>query len=657
MRKIIFLLTFFVAGVLSAQNVADTTFVTTPQVQLDWYGDFDATVQFPDGDQTYRQIIMTLKLGQYNCPPGDQYCHQWDYNAHIQLLVDGEVYELGRFITPFATAGWSRFGVDWEQPYIFDVSDYYPLLKGEKEVRIFYSGYSGGFTAELEFAFIEGTPEREVLDIKSVYHLSKTYGNPEEPFNDHLGVFSDTTPEGTQDALLKVLVTGHGSDNTEQCCEFSSHYYDVILNNGEIDRFDIWRDDCGENDLYPQGGTWIYNRSNWCPGAKVEPVFHHLNLSSEEEFDLQVQFEDYVGSGDLGSYFYHATLFYYGETYKETDAAVMDIVAPTDDPNHFRANPSGNIPVIKVKNTGSENITTMDFSYGIQAYGSQETYTWTGMLAPQEQTEISLAPLNSLTDLSLEEAEGTYHFEVEITSVNGEEDDDLTNNMRTSSFVAAPTWPAKILVDLKTGSKVANGYIFNNGASDISWEITDMEGNIIHERNGMLVKTDYLDEVEFEEAGFYKFTIRNSNCFGLFWWPYGSATTYTPGFLKIKTEDGTLIPMNNYKYTGTAHDDWGCVYTQYFSTDAVMSVDQQSLVELMVYPNPAKELLNVRLKGSLTAPYEVNLVDIQGRTVYRAQLNEEELQIPVQQLNKGLYMLVLKDANQTKYIEKVIIGN
>lgn len=653
-----YLVVFLLSGVLVAQNAADTTFVTTPQMQLDWYGNFDNTVQFPDEDQSYRQIMMTLKLGQYNCEPGAEYCHQWDYNAHIQLLSDdGEVYELGRFITPFATSGWSRFGNDWEQPYIFDVSDFYPLLKGEKDIRVFYSGYSGGFTAEIEFAFIEGTPEREVLDVKTIYHLSETYGNPDEPFNDYLGVFSDTAPEGTQDALLKVLVTGHGSDGTEQCCEFSSHFYDVILNNEEIDRFDIWRDDCGENDLYPQGGTWIYNRSNWCPGAKVEPVYHHLNLTSQEDFDLQVQFEEYTGSGDLGNYNYHATLFYYGETYKETDAAIVDIVAPTDDPNHFRANPSGNIPVIKVRNTGAENITSLDFNYGIQGYGDQTTFSWVGELSPQEEIEITLASLDALTELSLEEATGTHQFEVEITAVNGDEDDDLTNNKLRSSFVSAPSWPAKIVVDLKTGSKVANNYIFNTGASDISWDIKDMEGNVVAERNGLLVKKDYVDEVEFEEAGFYKFTIRNSNCFGLYWWPFGQSSSYTAGFLKIKDANGTILPMNNYKHSGTAHDDWGCVYTQYFSTDAVMNVEQVQNPELVVYPNPAKELVNVQLKGNLTAPYQVNLVDIQGRSVYETQLSEDHLQIPVHQLNKGLYMLVLRDAQQNKYIEKVIVGN
>ena len=39
---------------------------------------------------------------------------------------------------------------------------------------------------------------------------------------------------------------------------------------------EIWRDDCGEVALYPQGGTWVYDRANWCPGDKATTREHEL---------------------------------------------------------------------------------------------------------------------------------------------------------------------------------------------------------------------------------------------------------------------------------------------------------------------------------------------------------------------------------------------
>jgi len=659
MKKITLLMAFLFSALLSAQNnSADTTFINTSQIELDWYGDFDQSVEFPDGQDSYRQIIMTLKLGQYDCEPGEEFCHQWDYNTHIQLIdEDDQVYELGRFITPFATSGWPRFGSDWKQPYVFDVTDFYPLLKGNKELRIHYSGYSGGFTAEVEFAFIEGTPEREVLDIKTVYQLSRTYGDDEDAFNDYLGVFSDSTPEGTEDALLEVLVTGHGSDGTEQCCEFSSHYYDVLLDGNQIDRIDIWRDDCGENDLYPQGGTWIYDRSNWCPGAKVEPIHHYLDLTAETDFDLQVQFEEYTGSGELGSYNYNATIFYYGETHKEIDAALVDIISPTNDPNHFRANPAGDKPVVKVRNTGSSTITTMDFEYGVNGFGT-EIFNWSGNIAPQEEAEITLTALAAFSEISLNEEEGELEFEVEIISVNGDEDEEETNNYLSSKFESAPFWPSELVLDLKTGTKVANGFIYNSGASDISWEISDMEGNTIENKDNLIVNTEYKDTVNLPETGFYKLKIKNENCFGLNWWPYASQPSYNSGDFKVTKLSGSNLQMNDYSYTGTDRHDWGCSYTQYFYTNIdVQSVEEQEKQKLMVYPNPAKEVINIDVSGNLTAPYQVSLVDIQGRKVYEKTIQTEQYQIAVDHLNNGLYLLVFEDNNQTKHIEKVVISN
>lgn len=656
MKKITLLFALLLGFVAFAQNSNDTTFVNTDEVDLDYFGSFDAPVDFPDGSQSYRKIIMTLTFGQYDCDPGTQYCHQWDYTTDIQLLDDGDMYELGRFITPFATSGWSRFGSDWKQPYVFDVTDFYPLLQGQKEVRIRYSGYSGGFTAKIEFAFVEGTPEREVLGIEPVYQVEHAYGDPNDPFNDYLTTFSDTPPAGTQDAEMKVIVTGHGSDDTEQCCEFSSHYYDVLLNNSQIDRIDIWRNDCGENNLYPQGGTWIYDRSNWCPGAKVEPIYHDLAVSPGTSYDLDVQFEAYTGSGDLGNYSYNAVVFYYGDTNNNVDAAISDIIAPTNDPNHYRSNPSGSVSKIKVSNTGNTAITSIGFSYGVEGHG-QETYSWSGNLPAQGDMTITLPELQALTDISFNGEEDAQKFEVEITEVNGQADDEPNNNYRSAEFIPAPFWPENIVVEMTTGSKVENGYLYNSGPSDVSWEILDMDGNVVASRTDAQVNSEYSDNIEFPESGFYKLKIVNENCFGLHWWPYDGAQGYHPGYFKITNSNGTNLPMHNYIYSGTQHDDWGCSYIQNFAVDVTTAgVDKVASSSFDVYPNPAKDFVHIDLTGKTIPPYEVSLVNLQGKRVYQTIVKEDHIQIPVSQFQGGLYMLILKDNLGSTQVGKVIIA-
>ena len=85
MRKITFL--FFTLLICTLSNAQNTSYVTTDQVNLNYYGDFDSSVTFPDGTDSYREILLTCKLGQYDCPSEEQYCHEWDYTVKIELLT------------------------------------------------------------------------------------------------------------------------------------------------------------------------------------------------------------------------------------------------------------------------------------------------------------------------------------------------------------------------------------------------------------------------------------------------------------------------------------------------------------------------------------------------------------------------------------------
>ena len=658
MKKITLIIFIFFTLILSAQSGSEnTTFITTDQVNLDYYGDFDSSVEFPDGSDSYREITLTCKLGQYDCPPGEQYCHQWDYTVKIELLTDDGYIELGRFITPFATSGWLRFGSDWEQPYVFDVTDFYPLLQGDQDIRIHYAGYSGGFTAELEFAFVEGTPPHNVIGIEQAYQIEHTYGDSNDPYNDYLTTFSGTAPAGTESARMKVLLTGHGNDDNG-CCEFANHYYNVLLNNSIIAEQEIWRSDCGENDIYPQGGTWIYDRSNWCPGLEVDPIYHNLsNISSGTSFDLDVEFENYNGSGSLGSYDYDGIVFYYGEMNQTVDAEVSAIIAPSNDPHYYRDNPSGSVPKIEIRNTGEEVVTAIDFSYGVRD-SIQQNYSWSGSIQPLEKEIIELPELHTLTNISIEQLQGEQLFDVQILTVNNQADGNADNNLRTSEFVTAPNWPSTIVARLQTSNLGANGY-FNQSPTDVSWEITDMEGNVVASRTNADVSTLYNDEVEIDEPGFYKLKLNALFCYGLNWWVLDqSYPIYQAGYFRVTDQSNTNLPMNNYTYSGTPHDDWGCSYTQYFSVGMeTLSTEKEELMSFTIYPNPAKDFININFSESFNEDYKIELIDIQGRKVYESSTQLQTNQIPVAQLTNGLYLLMLKNSSGAKRIEKVMISH
>src|SRR5699024_12393449 len=132
---------------------------------------------------------------------------------------------------------------------------------------------------------------------------------------------------------------------------------------------------------------------NWCPGAKVETIENDLpGITGGTSFDLDIQFENYNGSGDLGSYKFTGLVFYYGETHNETDAEISDIIAPTNDPRYFRENPSVSIPKISVHTSGQTTINSLDVQYGVKD-SVQETYTWNGDIPAYEDKVIELPQL------------------------------------------------------------------------------------------------------------------------------------------------------------------------------------------------------------------------------------------------------------------------
>ena len=60
-----------------------------------------------------------------------------------------------------------------------------------------------------------------------------------------------------------------------------------------------WDSDCGENPIYPQGGTWIYDRANWCPGKRAQTFDHEISnyITSSDSVEINVNFQSYSWSG------------------------------------------------------------------------------------------------------------------------------------------------------------------------------------------------------------------------------------------------------------------------------------------------------------------------------------------------------------------------
>lgn len=118
----------------------------------------------------------------------------------------------------------------------------------------------------------------------------------------------------------------------------------------------------------------------------------------------------------------------------------------------------------------------------------------------------------------------------------------------------------------------------------------------------------------------------------------------------LEIEYGNRNPFIDNPYLATmiwggaaAEDRWDMLSTEDFVWEQNISI----------YPNPAKEYIWVETKSD---DYQYTLYDILGKKVKEAQVNSNKTQIPVRDLNAGIYILSIKNGQQSSQ-KKIIVGN
>lgn len=646
MKKLLFAVAMLVAAHVSQAAAGDTTWVQANVDTLSWYGNYDSTVTFPTTG-SYRNVYMIFTLGKYVCPGSPTYCGDWDYTVQNMLMTPGgDTLELGRLITPYANAGAPRTGWSWKQHYVYDVTDYASRLHGPATIRLLYSGYSGGFTADIKFAFVEGTPDRDVTGITRLWHGGYGYGGSTS-INTRFTPINTTIPAGSASTDLKVYITGHGSDDSG-CCEFFQKGYTVMMNGNPVDYKSIWRDNCGLNELYPQSGTWIYNRANWCPGAMVYPVVHNLpGAMAGANFNVSMYFDAYTSTGGgLGSYATEAQLINHGPYKKLKDVGIEDVIAPTNNENHFRENPICSKPTITVKNRGAAHVSTISFEYGMAGKPTQ-TFTWAGSLEPMEMTDIVLPDFPELYSLAGNDTLRT--FKAKITSVNGTGDKDASNDSMITYYKPSVKWDSLFRITFKTNSAAAGS------VSESSWKIYDQSGAVVRSRTNLAVSKLYMDTISLA-PGCYRLEVSDLGCDGLNWW-----ASVSGGYMFIK-KYGTeaMLPMSGYTTGGTYAHDFGCSFVQSFyvgtppPSTAVADITAAAAT-MEVFPNPASNVVSVGLSGMERVQGSIHIVDIMGRIVKTEAMTASQQEISISGLPTGAYSVVFTGTDGHKLQAKLLI--
>ncbi len=550
------------------------------------------------------------------------------YNAWYTVYTVFEVIEpieLARYITPYG----NNLNAAWNNTWEFDITDYAPLLHDSVEIRAFYSGWSDGFTVTLDFEMIEGTPPRTPKRVTTLWTGYFPYGNTSNSIENYLVPVTQVLYPGEVASAVRVNITGHGFGGNENCAEFCPKMYYLKFNNTQYYSKLAWRDNCGMNAHYPQPGTWLYDRANWCPGDKVWPSDFSLTPYAQpgDTVVIDMDMQPWVNINNNGpGYQVDGQLITYGAPNFTLDAELLSIVAPNSNKNVQRMNPVCDKPIIIIRNTGSTALTSLDIAYGVTG-APAGAYTWTGNLAFLETDTVFLPTVNWYGTAA--------EFYATVSNPNNQADQYADNNSLKVAYVAAPEYNSYLVFECRT----------NNFGYETNYQLTDANGNVILSRNNLTANTIYRDTFNLV-TGCYIFRMYDSGKDGLSWWANSSGT----GYCRIKKAATGQIQKG-------FNADFGTELYQEFTVGYNIGMEETpAQTELTVYPNPTDGSITIDVQ-SADEQVEVIVFDYTGRVVSTQKVNTENtsrtLQVDLSGEAAGLYFVQLRSSEGVRTVRVV----
>ncbi|MFZ6052499.1 T9SS type A sorting domain-containing protein [Halocola ammonii] len=532
--------------------------------------------------------------------------------------------ELGRFITPYGINLDMEDGWTW----VYDVTDFEPLLRGEVELE------AGNWQEllDLKFLFIEGTPPRDVKSVQNVwagnYQLSI--------WNDNVPEKSFTVNEGDEMFKLRATTSGHFFGQGNNCAEFCFNTHDLKVNGNNEYSWQMIQE-CADNPLYPQGGTWIYDRAGWCPGAPVTTREFELTPFIEgNEFTLEYD----IDYDPYGNYWLMAQLISYGEINHAVDVDMTEIISPSDFKINSRVNPICDNPMIRITNQGSEPLTSLDIEYGVN--GQMQTYNWTGDLEFMESEVITLT-YDETDEFYWGDNEEMLTFEVQLSAPNGTVDENQSNNYNSSHFVRPPTYAYdededdnRIIVITKT----------NNIPSETDVTLKTIDGTTIWTSDYTQANFEYKDTLTLN-AGCYFLHIEDSGDDGLSFFANNDGS----GYVRLKKVGGLFFEF--------FERDFGKEIRHYFNfqTDIISEVEEYAEEpSISIYPNPSSDRFYLR-GNKLIGDLDIQVYDGSGKLVQemsrRLTSSSDRVEIDISDQTDGIYNVIVRSKSDS-YSKRII---
>ncbi|WP_396171722.1 M43 family zinc metalloprotease [Flavobacterium sp.] len=278
---------------------------------------------------------------------------------------------------------------------------------------------------------------------------------------------------------------------------------------------------------------------------------------------------------------------------------------------------------ITLANRGTTTLTVATINYSI-AGGTNQVQAWTGSLAPNQTTMVTLVNTASYGILT-----------ASIGTTNSTTDQRTSNNTDTETF--SPV------------NYTFTNYVFNLQqdfwGAEIEWDLKDKNGNIIHQGGPY---TDKPSEIlplpalitqnwTLANNQCYTFTIRDSQGDGI-------CCAGGNGFYNIKSVDGltTIASGASYEFIENRH----------FTTNTLATASFDSANDIYLYPNPTKDYINVNIPSEYGLPNSLTINNSLGQIISRKEVaTASDLSLNTCSLSNGVYFINITKDTQTKTLQ------
>lgn len=291
-----------------------------------------------------------------------------------------------------------------------------------------------------------------------------------------------------------------------------------------------------------------------------------------------------------------------------------------------------NTQKITIYNRGTSNLTSATINYNING-GSNTVYNWVGNLATNKPSSFDII-INSATNGIINASVG---------SANGVTDQRQSNNTASGSF----TIPVTLNYNYTSYTFRLQKDLY---ASETDWNLKDSTGKILYsggcasctggvykDATGTSLPTLVTRTWSLPNNQCYTFTINDAVGDGI-------CCDGGKGYYDIKTNNGAITVKSGASFTSNE--------ITIFTTNTLGINQFDALNDMYLYPNPAKETLNIHVPSNFGLPNSYIISNSLGQIISRKSVAKEaDLNVNTSSLSKGVYFIKVTKEDQIKTLQ------